>query len=316
MIIVFIIIFIVTLVCSMEIYASLIQEESFILQDIQCRTTEGDTVNKQTGITVDATGQVMEVIEDIQESTSVVTEERQNTERAITIHTEESAATTATFVPSKTRRIVTVGNLPEDHDPSLVLRKGRTFVAILIGDINNRISLEGECSFTLHRNVYDDSGQVLLMPIRTVMRCVYKISEQQDKLKINITATDMYLDLYHRVSVRFSDPPLFTTRVGHIFTIEPLNSANMRRMEEESLRLREQLFLSPVISTELVLGVGSEDHTSKFGKVIFGENASGDRTIFVETGYRANLYIGKDILFSGPFIPRGGSMKQLIERNR
>jgi len=323
--IVIIVILFVASVCSMETYALHFQEEYYLHQDTTKESPEGNTVSKYNDKTIDAAAQVTEVNENTNEFPPTISEERQEAEGTITVHTGDTSATIANFVPTKYRRIVTVGNLPTDHDPSLVLRKGRAFIAlgrIIVIELNdvikNRGFSEGVCLFDIWRNIYDDSGQVLLMPIQATIRCLYKISEEQDKIKINFTAMDMYLDLHRNVSVRFSDPPHCTTNSERWGggNIELLSSADVRKREEEFLRLREQLFLSPVISAELVLGPESEDRTPVYGKIVFGENASGDRTVTIGSAYRVNLYIEKDILFSGPFVPRGNSMIQLINRNR
>ena len=322
---VIIVILVVAFVCSMETYALHLQEESYLHQDTTKESPEGDTASNNNDKTVDAAAKVTEVNDYTNELPSTVSKERQEAEGTITMHTGDTAATIASFVPSIYRRIVTVGNLPTDHDPSLVLRKGRAFIAlgrIIVIELNdvikNRGFSEGVCLFDIWRNIYDDSGQVLLMPIQATIRCLYKISEEEDKIKINITAIDMHLDLHRNVSVRFSDPPHCTTnseRWGR-GKIELLSSADLKNREEEFLRLREQLFLSPVICAELILGPESEDRTPVHGKMVFSENASGDRTVTIGSAYRVNLYIEKDILFSGPFVPRGNSMIQLINRNR
>jgi len=314
---VIIVILVVAFVCSMETYALHLQEESYLHQDTTKESPEGDTASNNNDKTVDAAAKVTEVNDYTNELPSTVSKERQEAEGTITMHTGDTAATIASFAPTKHRRIVTVGNLPTDHDPSLILRKGRTFVAVLNDDIKNKISSEGECLFYIWRNIYDDSDQILLMPIQSIIRCLYKISEEQNKIKINITVMDMYLDLYHIVSVRFSNPPSCTINSWGVgFKIEPLSSADARKREEEFLRLREQLFLSPVICAELILGPESEDRTPVHGKIVFDENTTGDRTVTIGLGYKVNFHIEKDILFSGPFVPRGESMIKLINRNR
>jgi hypothetical protein len=157
------------------------------------------------------------------------------------------------------------------------------------------------------------------MPILAAMDCLYKVLEERDKLRINFTVLGMRLDLHPNINVRFSDPPHHTTygeRRKQMLTITPISSADRKKREEESLRAREQLFLSPVMSAELIIGVESEDRRSVQGKVIFDENASGNRTVTIEPGYIFNLQIEKDILFSGHFVPKGRTMERIIKRNR
>ena len=298
--VVFCIVFNIALVCSMETHASPIQEE-------QANTTTD--VNETS--TIESAQSV---------SPNAVLEGRKRIESVNSVPAEETDTIT-TFNPYWNRRIVAVGDLPADHDPSLVLRKGQIITVSLNDEIENEVPLEGCCFSNIKKNVYDESGNILLMPTQAQIVFLYKIIEEQDRIKMNITVIEMHLDLIHYVSVRFSDPP--HTTVGNGFTLKPLSSvdtarveANMKKKEEEALRLKERLFSSPVISAELLFEVESEDRAPVRGKVIFGENASGKRTLYIGSAYRLELRVNKDILFSGPFIPRGKSMIRMIERNR
>ena len=211
---------------------------------------------------------------------------------------ERAAGYTGTIVPSVRFNSVTIGDLPEENDSSLVLRRGRTITVTIGKNINSEVSTEGIHNLYIVENLYDDSDRNLLYR-RTRIRCLYKISEDQDKIRINFTAVEMSLDPFSVNLVLFSDPPHITTacmQVRHLN--EVLRNTNMNKIEEEILLLREQLFLSPVMSAELILGVESEDRTSDIGKVIFCKNVSGDRTVFIGWGYRINLHVEKDILFS------------------
>ena len=273
-----------TFVCATEIFASPIQEE-------QAKTTEDTSVT--------------EMVEGARSaSPDVVLEERREIESVVSAPTE-GKDTIATIEPDMFRRIVAIGDLPADYDPSLVLKKGRTIPVILNIPISGEFSFEEYNSFNITKNIYDDSGQFLLLPKSTTVSCWYMVSEEQGKMRINITAINMYLDLYRNVSVRFSNPPHCTTnreRKTRALSLKPFSSTDQKNREEDSLKLQEQLFISPVISAELILGVESEDRSSKHGRIIFGENASGDRTVFIEWGYKLDLHVRKDILFSGPYI--------------
>ena len=194
-------------------------------------------------------------------------------------------------------RTVTVGDLPADHDPSLVLRKGRT-ITIMLREIDSEISSEDAfVSWTREKGFRDDSGKNILILGNVPIFYWYRISEEDNKIKINITATSIDIDWYNNIYVLFSNPPQVI--IGRWRDGDGKRRAHI----EESLPLREQLFLSPVISAELVLGPESEDRASERGKIIFGENASGDRTVSIESGYIVELEVKKDILFSGPWRP-------------
>ena len=198
------------------------------------------------------------------------------------------------------RSVTAVGDLPTDHHPYLVLRKGRTVPAILRFDFNSEITSEDWKTFGVEADVLDDSGRIVLMPSAGILFCAYNISEEQNITKMNITVMHMMLNLLRRNIVMFSDPPRFITGSEWYRTINKiLISPDESKAEtEEFLQLRKQLFLYPVMSAELILNAESEDLTSQSGKVIFGENASGDRTVFIEAGYKIDLQVKKDILFS------------------
>lgn len=196
------------------------------------------------------------------------------------------------------RRVISIGDLPADHDPSLVLRKGRIITVRLVHDIRGEIPSEGERSLRVHGRIYDDTNQVFLLPGGTTLRSRYRISEEQGKIKVNITVMEVELDLRMGLTARFSDP-LYHRRSS--FGVR-VNLDEILSSAEENLRLREQLFQSPVIGAELVLGAESEDRTSLRGQVIFSENALGNRTIAITAGYMFNLQVGKDILLSGPYV--------------
>jgi hypothetical protein len=210
------------------------------------------------------------------------------------------------FEPNIYQRVVTaIGDLPADHNPSLVLKEGRTVAISLIHDINSEKFLEDDRMFNICETIYDDLGQHVLVPYGVIMYCRYKVSVEQDIIKVSISAVDMDLDKAHNVRVRFSTPPFCTTngerkkRMG-----ESLTSIDEYKWARDSKKLQEELFISPVMNAELVFGVESEDHTSLYEQVKIGVNASGDRTLFIEAGYRINLQVRKDILFSSPFFDR------------
>jgi|GEM_PF-2533309 len=285
--VVFCIVFNVALVCSMEVCASPIQDE-------------------QANIAEDINGQVKETIEGAQNASAyIVPDERKETENGTTEPTVGKTMI-ASFAPSMLRRIVTVGDFPDNYDPSLVLRKGRSIpiglnLPMFSEDTDSPFGYFN--SFNIKENIYDDSGQLLLLPKGTTIDCLYMVSEEKDKMKIVITVMDMYLDLYRNVAVQFSNPPICTTNGDRKRKMNELLSSNSdaKKMKEEYLQLREQLFKSPVISAELILGVESEDRTPLYGKIIFGENASGDRTVFIDSGFKLNIHVKKDILFSSPY---------------
>jgi hypothetical protein len=207
-------------------------------------------------------------------------------------------------------RIVAIGDLPKDHDPSLVLRKGRTIKIALPSNINSETPFGGD-SFRIEENVYDDSGQFLLLPSNPYIYCLYRISAEQDKFKITITAMEMILFPDGSTSILFSDPPRYKTGEERFRSPPPhlWRSGDKQKymdikqkLREEYSRTREHVFLSPTMRVELILSIESEDHTPERGKIIFGENASGDRTVAIEWGYEVDLQVKKDILFSAPFI--------------
>jgi hypothetical protein len=74
---------------------------------------------------------------------------------------EGATSTIATFEPNEYDRIVTIGNLPVDHDLSLVLKSGRSFKVALGQKIISEISSEGVRPLVVMESIYDDSGQVL-----------------------------------------------------------------------------------------------------------------------------------------------------------
>ena len=280
--IVFCIIVNVALVYSMEACASPIQKE-------------------QANTTKDANSQIAEMIEGAQDaSPDILLEERKETDSTNSVRTE-SAKTIASYNPNEYKRIVTVGDLPAGHDPSLVLRKGRNIKVDFVLDLVRRKSFLDDMSVLIIENIYDDSGQVLLVPRRTRMNCFYNVSEEQDKIKIYITVWDMFLDLSKNISVTFSDPPHCTTnfeRKKQAFS--PFTSADVIKREEYLEQLREQLFISPVISAEVILSVVSEDRATERGEIVFSENASGDRTVSFVSRYGVDLQVRKYILFSHP----------------
>jgi hypothetical protein len=253
--------------------------------------------------------------ENVQESSLPIASEgaKQSTDDHISASTEVTSMIALSFKPDKYRRTVIIGDLPTDHDPSLVLRKGRSIAVRLINPIKNESHLKymffkNMCSFNIKEDIYDDSGQNLLMPSGAMISCYYKISEEKDKMRIDIVAEEMMLDLLRDISVQFSNPPRCTTnreRKIEAISVVPFRSTDVSKLEEENLRYREKYFTSPVIHAELVFGIESEDRTSVYGKVVFDKNTSGDRTIFIDSGYRINLQVKKDILFSGHFIDWG-----------
>jgi len=50
--------------------------------------------------------------------------------------------------------------------------------------------LFGGGSSQIINNIYDDTGQFLLLPSNQFIYCLYKISDEQDKIKINISAME------------------------------------------------------------------------------------------------------------------------------
>ena len=210
-------------------------------------------------------------------------------------------------------RTIIVGDLPADHDPSLVLRKGRTITVDFGFGINTNIKGNyGGYLCHIIKDNYDDSGKFILLPKRYTIFCLYEITEEQDKIKIFITALEMELSPRDGSTILFSDPSRIKTAIERVIIAPPpfLATAKKRyfdkrqRYIEELTQVREQVFLSPTISVELLLGVESEDRTSERGKIVFGENASGGRTVVIEGGYQVDLLVRKDMLFSAPYIHR------------
>jgi len=305
--IVIIVILLVALVCSMETYALHLQEESFLHQDTTKESPEGGAASKYNDKTIDAAAQLTEVNEYTNELPSVVSEERQEAERT---------ATRATYVPYENCRVVAIGNLPADHDPVLVLREGRIIKVSLIYDIMSNNFFNSWGFLRNKENIYDDSNQLLLIPEGIWFRCAFRMTEEQDKVRISITVIDMYLEIIDIEFpaggiiplIMFTTPPYYPTRDGWkaLNSSETLRSTDIakRFLKIDYAQLREQLFLSPVMSAELFFDVKSEDRASEHGRVIFGENTSGDRTLLIGSGYRFDLKVNKDILFSDPYVRR------------
>ena len=207
--------------------------------------------------------------------------------------------------PFRHHRIKAIGDLPEDHDPTLVLRKGRTVTVISNHYINGKNHFTANIPSVIKDDIYDDTDQILLIPGGIELKCAYRFSVEQDIVKIFITAIEMKLwppDSFPKEqmtlmgmlpTIMFTSPPRYISSDELIGRIFPDNY-------KEYSRLVEQLFISPAMNAELVFVVESEDHASRHEKIIFGENASGDRTISIESGYEVELKVRKDILFFGP----------------
>jgi hypothetical protein len=256
-------------------------------------------------------------------SAKLIDEENKQVEENLTLSSADDTTMVVTYAPNKYYRTVTVGDLPIDHDPSLVLKKGRNVaITLRFNDaINSELSEENTLSFYISKGIYDDSGQVLLVPKGVEIYCTYKASKEQDRIKIDITAYKMVLESDGDMigvslsSVVFTNPPRCTTGKESREEFMDRWRASMRERaskylagekyeNKEFMQLREQLFSSPVICAELVFDVKSEDCTSESEKVIFGKNDSGDRTVIIKSGYQLELQVMKDILFSGPYVNR------------
>jgi hypothetical protein len=243
-------------------------------------------------------------------SAKIVSEEgaKQGTENLATAPTEGTDED-LTYVPDKHNRIVAVGDLPDSHDPSLVLREGRIIrVEMLFRNIDSSmIASSDQCLFSVINNVYDESNQTLLVSVGTEFYGFYKIYEDQDKAKINITITKMRSANNNNIIVFLNPLRCINTKAQ----LSSVGARKMKRLNDEILRQREQLFLSPVMNAELVLGVESNDRTAHSGKVVFEENVSGDRTIFIGSGYEVDLQVRKDILFFCPSAENEGIMNTI-----
>jgi len=244
----------------------------------------------------------------------------EGTEDDITNHDEDYKKAKAEYdikhpnEPFRHHRIKAVGDLPEDHDPTLVLRKGRTVTVVLNHYINGKNNFTAIIPNIIKDDIYDDSSQILLIPGGIEFKCAYRFSVEQDIVRININAIEM--ELWPRGGFAIGTTPLMGMLPTIMFTSPPryfepdvrayrLFSENSY---EEYLRPIEQLFISPAMNAELFFVFGSEDHTSLQGRVVFGKNASGDRTISIESGYEVELQVRKDILFWGPSDERKGSI--------
>jgi len=277
--IVFCIILNIALVYSVDVYAMPIQEE-------------------QANKTADTNA--METIEGAQSvSPDVVLDEMSDLESVNSGHSEGTDTITVSD-RDLFRRIVNIGDLPADHDPSLVLRKGRTVTITSRYAINSEKSLMGMFSETINEDIYDDSGQNLLIPEHIRFRCAYEISEDHGKVRITVTAIEMNM----LPSEAFGGNSSFV-----VFLSPPIYYASYERIMrgfaygyEEFLRQKEQLFISPAISAELIFDGESKKQALENEKVAFCKNASGDWSISIKPGYEVDLQVKKDILFSAPYI--------------
>jgi len=285
--IVIIVIIVVAFVCSMETYALHFQKESFLHQDTTKESPEGDTARKYNDKTVDATAQVTESNEDSKQS-------------------RESIATSPRLVPNLDHRTATVGDLPADHDPALVLRKGQTIRVVLTNSIDSEISKEGIRQFETVGNTYNDSGQIILIQKGVRIYCLFKIIEDEDVMRISITAIEMRLYQLRHVYIFFSNPSrIITDNNERSYYRYLVNHPDLSNKEaEEFLRLQEQLFLSPVMNAESILHGEFVDRSYLNKTIIFGEKASGGITVLVRAGYEIDLIVGKDILFSASYDER------------
>jgi len=269
-------------VCVAEIFASPIQDE-------QAKSTEDESVT--------------EMVEGAQSvSPDVVLEERREIESVVSAPAEEKT-TIDTHEPDMFRRIVAIGDLPADYDPSLVLKKGRTITITSRYTINSEKSLIGMLSETIKDDIYDDSGQNLLIPKDIKFRCAYKISEDKGKVMITVTAFEMDMAPPkalrglggNNTIVMFLSPPIYNALYERMIQ-------NFFDCNDEFLQQQEQLFISPAISAELIFGEESNNQASDNEKVAFSKNASGDWAININPEYEVDLQVKKDILFSAPFI--------------
>lgn len=230
-------------------------------------------------------------------------------------------------------RIVAVGNLPESHDKSLVLRKGQTVSTALVFNIeinlDSNISF-GMCIFQIIEEVYDDSGQILLLPRRPLIDCLYEVCKEQERIKLNISAMEM-VDRNQYDSILFSIPPRYRTLEERQPYSRPFGRSDdvkkriekVEKYKKELLRTREQIFVSPTMSAELVFSIKSKDYKSEDGKITITESVSGDKSLFfgytregvffrelstpgdrtlvIKGEYEVDFVVRKDILFSSHF---------------
>jgi len=212
-------------------------------------------------------------------------------------------------------RIVAIGSLSEAHDPSLILRKGRSvrvhsmgLIKSNIGNIDSDGYFRGGV-FRINKDIHDDSGQFCLLPDGAYIYCLFKISREQDKLIINISAMEMILHPNNDFSILFSDPPRLRNIAERGLYPPPPFIPGVKQMQLEMkqrsielfIQMQEQIFISPTMSAELIWDVESENNATEHGKIVFGENASGDKTATIEWGNQIDLQVRKDILFSAHF---------------
>jgi len=277
--IVFCIIVNIALVCSMKTCASPVQEKQ---------------VNKTTDVNETSTIESAQSV-----SADAILDEMNDLESVNSGHSEGTGRITVSD-RDLFRRIVNIGDLPADYDPSLVLRKGRTVTITSRYTVNSEKSLIGMFSETINEDIYDDSGQNLLIPKDLNFRCAYKVYKDHRKVRVTMTAIEMYM----------LPPESFGGNTPFmIFLSPPAYYAPLERMlrdffdgDEEFLQQHEQLFLSPAIGAELIFNEETKDKDSESEKVAFSKNASGDLTIIIEPGYKIDLQVKKDILFSAPYI--------------
>jgi hypothetical protein len=207
------------------------------------------------------------------------------------------------FSGKRGQRTVIIENLPASYDQTLLLRKGRRIPISLGGGIQTRIPCY-RSSVTAHvtEDIRDDTGQFELLAQKTMLDCLYQITKTGKELNIRIVAKAMCFDPGNTHRVNLTNPPMYWNRdpgverasVAEYWAL-PVEG-RVEWQKDEWRQYEEMFFASPVMSAELVLETGSKD--SHIDWELPGENSSDDLGLRIRSGYRMELVVEKDILFS------------------
>lgn len=206
-------------------------------------------------------------------------------------------------VPDGMMRAVMIGDLPASFDQSLLLRKGRRIPVHFLHNFNSDTSHHFPIA-CIAENIYDDTGTVLLLPRKARIPSYFTVQKNNDKIIIAIMALKMSLDIVHGDHVVFSNPPVMRTASEEKKAFLKLfsgTSQEVAHIRETEAREQEEAISSPVLRGVLDLSVESEDRLS-YRKIIFNTNLSGELTVNIDGRYIFNLFVEKDILFSGSYL--------------
>jgi hypothetical protein len=217
------------------------------------------------------------------------------------------------FSGKRRERTVIIDDLPASYDQTLLLRKGRRIPVLFGGGIQTRVHPYYQPSVIAHlaEDIRDDTGQFELLARETMLECLYQITKTGKQIKIRIVAKAMNFDLLTAHRVNLTNPPMYlnleiNTLRASISRYWALSVEEREEWHKDEWRQYEEMFFaSPVMSAELILEIGSKD--SHINWELAGENSSDDLEMSIRSGYRTELIVEKDILFSDytdPYLTR------------